>query len=137
MYLLDTNVLSEVIRKRPDPGLLRRLAAQPAEALYASCISVMELRHGAMRRPDHGALWRRIEREILPRVEVLGLGVEEALVAGEVQAHLWALGRPIDVEDVLIGATALVRRLIVVSNNVTHFSRIPNLRVVDWMGDSA
>lgn len=135
MHLLDTTVLSEVIRKRPDPGLLGRLAAQPAQTLFTSCISVMELRHGAARRQDHGALWRRIEREILPRVQILGLGVEEAVKAGEVQAHLWAIGRPIDVEDVLIGATALVRGLVLVSSNVAHFARIPNLRVVDWMGD--
>lgn len=135
MYLLDTNVLSEVLRKRPDAGLLARLGAQPAEWLFTSCISVMELRHGAARRRDRGALWRRIERQVLPRVQVLGLGVEEALVAGEVQARLCSTGRPIDVEDVLIGATALVRRLTVVTNNVSHFARIPNLRVVDWMGD--
>ena len=134
MYLLDTNVLSEVLRKRPDAGLLARLGAVPAEALFTSCISVMELRHGAARRPDRGALWRRIERDVLPRVQVLGLDVEEALVAGEVQAQLWATGCPIDVEDVLIGATALVRRLAVVTNNVAHFARIPNLRVVNWMG---
>jgi len=134
VYLLDTNVLSEVLRKRPDAELLARLGAQAAATLFTSCISVMELRHGAARRPDHGALWRRIEREVLPRVQVLGLGVEEALVAGEVQAQLWAMGRLIDVEDVLIGATALVRRLTVVTNNISHFARIPNLRVVDWMG---
>jgi predicted nucleic acid-binding protein len=134
VYLLDTKVLSEVLRKRPDAGLLARLGAVPAEALFTSCISVMELRHGAARRPDRGALWRRIEREVLPRVRVLGLDVEVALVAGEVQAQLWATGRPIDLEDVLIGATALVRRLAVVTNNVAHFARIPNLRVVNWMG---
>lgn len=60
---------------------------------------------------------------------------EEAVKAGEVQAHLWAIGRPIDVEDALIGATALARGLVLVSSNVAHFARIPNLRVVDWMGD--
>lgn len=132
MYLLDTNVLSQLVRKRPQRGLIERLAGEPAEVLFASCIAVMELRHGAVRRHDRGALWRRIEREILARVQVLGLGLEEALVAGNVQAHLWAAGEPIDLEDVLIGATALVRRLTVVTNNVRHFSRIPNLRVVDW-----
>jgi predicted nucleic acid-binding protein len=51
-----------------------------------------------------------------------------------VLGSVWATGRPIDVEDVLIGATALVRRLAVVTNNVAHFARIPNLRVVNWMG---
>ena len=43
------------------------------------------------------------------------------MVAGDVLAHLWSVGRSIDVEDVLIGATALSRGLTVVTNNVAHF----------------
>lgn len=95
----------------------------------------MELRHGAVRRRNHGTLWRRIEREILERVEILGIGTEEAMVAGDVLAHLWSVGRSIDVEDVLIGATALSRGLTVVTNNVAHFRRIPDLSVEDWLAD--
>ncbi len=85
-----------------------------------------------MRRADHGILWSRIEREVLSRVEIVGIGTEEAMVAGDVMAHLHARGQIIDVEDVLIGATALVRDLTVVTNNVGHFRRIPRLRVEDW-----
>jgi tRNA(fMet)-specific endonuclease VapC len=92
----------------------------------------MELRSGAMRRPDGEVFWARIEREVLSRVEVVTLGIEESLVAGDVLAHLSARGRMIDVEDVLIGATALVRGLTVVTNNRDHFQRIPHLRVEDW-----
>lgn len=133
MYLLDTNVLSHLVRKRANPALLRRLREQPAEALFTSCICAMELRHGAVRRDDQGVLWRGIEREILARVQVLGVGMEEALLAGDVMAYLWSMGKPIDVEDVLIGATALSHRLTVVTENLAHFQRIPNLRVESWL----
>jgi tRNA(fMet)-specific endonuclease VapC len=92
----------------------------------------MELRNGATRRDDGGALWSRIEREILSRVAILDVRTEEALVAGDVLAHLWSRGRLIDVEDILIGATALARELTVVTNNLDHFQRIPRLRVEDW-----
>lgn len=92
----------------------------------------MELRHGAMRRADHGALWSRIEREVLDRVEILGLGSEEAIIAGDTMAQLWSHGQMIDVEDILIGATALARNLTVVTNNLEHFRRIPGLRIEDW-----
>lgn len=50
----------------------------------------MELRHGAMRRNDRGALWSRIEREVLARVDILGLGTEEAIIAGDTMAQLAA-----------------------------------------------
>lgn len=132
VYLLDTNVLSLLIRARPHPQLTSKLREQPAECMFTSCICVMELRHGAARRRDEGALWRRIEREILPRVQVLSAGIKEALVAGDILAHLWAAGTPIDVEDVLIGATAVVHGFVVVTNNLAHFRRIPNLQVEDW-----
>ncbi|MGH7410097.1 MAG: PIN domain-containing protein [Candidatus Methylomirabilis sp.] len=135
MYLLDTNILSRLVRKPPDPHLLEKLRQHASDRLFTSCICVMELRHGAVRRRNHGNLWRRIEREILQRVEVLGIGTEEALVAGDVLAHLWSVGRTIDVEDVLIGATALSRGLTVVTNNVAHFGRIPDLSVEDWIAD--
>lgn len=132
MYLLDTNVLSRLIRKQPDAGLLERLREHEAEGLFTSCICVMELRHGAMRRTDEGRLWRRIDREILSRVEILGIGMDDAVLAGDVLAHLWSRGQPIDVEDVLIGASALRRGFTVVTDNVAHFTRIPDLAVQDW-----
>lgn len=132
MYLLDTNVLSQVVRRRPPAAFLEQLRRHATDRLCTSCICVMELRHGAMRRADRGALWARIEREVLSRVEILDLGVDEAMIAGETMAQLSAHGRMIDVEDVLIGATALVRNFAVVTNNVDHFRRIPALRIEDW-----
>jgi tRNA(fMet)-specific endonuclease VapC len=92
----------------------------------------MELRHGATRRGDDGALWTRIEREVLSRVDILGVGMEEAIIAGDTMAHLAARGQMIDVEDILIGATALARNFTVVTNNLDHFRRIPRLRLDDW-----
>jgi len=63
---------------RPPTSLVEYLRRHALDPLFTSCICVMELRHGAMRRADRGALWSRIEREILTRVEVLGLGSEES-----------------------------------------------------------
>jgi tRNA(fMet)-specific endonuclease VapC len=93
----------------------------------------MELRHGAVRLNDQGRLWSRIEREILSGIEILPLGIKEALLAGDLLAYLHASGKIIDVEDVLIGATALSNDLTVVTNNIKHFARIPNLQVEDWL----
>jgi tRNA(fMet)-specific endonuclease VapC len=132
VYLLDTNVLSLLIKAKSSVALLENLRRHPVETLFTSCICVMELRHGAVRREDTGALWRRIEQEILSRVQVLDIGMAEAVLAGDILAHLRARGQPIDVEDVLIGATALSRGFAVVTNNLAHFRRIPSLRSEDW-----
>jgi predicted nucleic acid-binding protein len=88
VYLLDTNILSHVIRRRPPMRLVENLRQHAQDSLFTSCVCVMELRHGAMRRADRGAPWSRIEREVLARVEIIGLGLEEAIIAGDTMAQL-------------------------------------------------
>jgi len=64
---------------------------------------------------------------------VVNFSVSEAVVAGDIFAHLARRGELIGVEDVLIGATALVREYTVVTGNVRHFERIPALQVENWL----
>lgn len=131
-YLLDTNVLSEVIRKDPNRGLLQRLGEVAARDAMTSAVCVAELRHGTARVAHGARLWERIAREILSRVEILPLGEEEAVRAGDLLATLEAQGEPIGIEDVWIGATALEHRLTVVTRNLKHFRRIPGLLSESW-----
>jgi predicted nucleic acid-binding protein len=131
-YLLDTNVLSELLKKRPDSAVLERLGQTPREALATSSVCVFELRYGASRRPGGSALWSRIAEEVLPRVRILSLGLEAAEYAGDLLAKLHSRGEPIGLEDVLIGATALANDLVVVTRNVKHFDRLDGLAVVSW-----
>lgn len=131
-YLLDTNVLSEVIRKNPNRGLLQRLNEVAAREVVTSAVCVAELRHGAARVAHGTRLWERIAREILSRVDILPLGEAEAVRAGDLLATLEARGEPIGIEDVWIGATALEHRLTVVTRNLKHFRRIPGLTSESW-----
>lgn len=131
-YLLDTNVLSEVIRKEPNRGLLRRLDEIAPRDAVTSVVCVAELRHGTARVAHGARLWDRIAREILSRVDILPLGEAEAVRAGDLLATLEAQGEPIGMEDVWIGATALEHRLTVVTRNLKHFRRIHGLVSESW-----
>jgi tRNA(fMet)-specific endonuclease VapC len=133
MYLLDTNALSELLKKRPKPQFLTRLRRHPPEMYFTSSICVMELRNGSRRRDDYAVFWQRITHEVLSRVTILDFSVSEATVAGDILAHLARRGELIGVEDVLIGATALVREYTVMTGNVRHFERIPALHVENWL----
>ncbi len=133
MYLLDTDVLSELIKRRPNLHLLTRLRQVPAETLFTTSIAVMELRYGSARRPDHEQFWVRVEREILSRVRILDLGVEEAIRAGDLLASLSRKGASIGLEDALIGGAGLAKGYTVVTGNTRHFRRIPGLRVENWL----
>ena len=132
-YLLDTNALSERLKKRPKPDFLARLRRHPPEAFVTSSVCVMELRHGSQRRDDHAVFWLRIMQEVLARVTIVEFGLADALVAGDLLAYLTQRGTLIGVEDLLIGATALARGYTVVTGNVRHFTRIPDLQVENWL----
>ncbi len=132
MILLDTNALSEILRKRPHAGFMRRLRATPAPELATSAVCVFELRHGAARRADLASFWKRVETDVLVRVDVLPFGDAEAVRAGDVLADLERAGTVLSIEDLMIGSTALVQGARVVSRNVRHLAKIPGLVVEDW-----
>ena len=136
-YLLDTNVLSEVIRKDPNQPLLQKLNDTPASDVVTAAICVAELRHGTARLAHGARLWERIAREILSRVDVLSLGEAEAVRAGDLLASLEAHGKPIGIEDVWIAATALEHGLTVVTRNLKHFQRVPGLKSESWWQTAA
>jgi len=129
MYLLDTNILSELIKKRPNPHLLSQLRSKPSHSLFTASICLVELRFGSALREDSGSFWEKINREIISRVNTIPLGEKEALTAGDILADLKKRGQPIGIEDVLIAASAISNRCIVVTGNTRHLSRIKGLDV--------
>lgn len=131
-YLLDTNVLSEVLKKRPEPRVLERLKMTLPRSLATSVVCVTELRYGARRHPQGTRLWDRIAREVLARITILPLDEAGAIRAGDLLAVLESSGTPIGIEDVLIGATALQENRTVVTRNTRHYRRIPGLAVESW-----
>jgi predicted nucleic acid-binding protein len=102
MYLLDTNILSELVKKRPDHNLLQHLRSNLSQSLFTSCICVMELRFGSALRKDFKSFWQNIEREIISRINVIPLVHEDVLIAGDILADLKKKGKPVGIEDVLI-----------------------------------
>ena len=133
MYLLDTNILSELIKRNPNSQLLSRLELEPAYNLFTSCICIMELRFGSALRKDFDNFWQKIVKEIISRVNVLPIGQKEVLVAGDILAGLRKTGQIIGLEDVLIAASARANQYIVVTANTRHFSRIKDLQVENWL----
>lgn len=132
MYVLDTSALSQLTKRHPNEGFLQRLHQQSPETLFTTSICVMELRYGASLRTDREAFWQHIRKEILSRVQVLGLGPREALVAADLLVHLKRVGRPLGLQDVLIGAIAHSHGYTVVTHNMKHFQSLPNVKVEDW-----
>ena len=131
-YLLDTNVLSELLRKKPETKVARALNILPANSIYTSSICVMELRRGARRHPQTEGLWDQISSTVLPRVQVIGFDEQEAVLAGDITADLMEQGDLIGTEDIQIAATAIAHGLVVSTRNTRHFERVDALKSVSW-----
>jgi predicted nucleic acid-binding protein len=85
MYLLDTNVLSELTRPRPDVTVIRRLFSTSPSALFASEMTRYELRYGAALHPRSEEIWQKVVQEILPLPLWLAIDEPIALTAGKLR----------------------------------------------------
>ena len=73
MFLLDTNILSERIRAKPNLPVVRKLLSYEPALLFASEMTRYELRHGAIKHANSEALWSRIAGEVLPLARWLSI----------------------------------------------------------------
>jgi tRNA(fMet)-specific endonuclease VapC len=133
MFLLDTNIISELMKKQPNPYLVEKMEGVSDSFLCTASVCAMELRYGTLRVPNSEALWSKIQNQILSRIQILSFGYQEAMKAAELLRSLYAAGRPIGIEDTMIAATAMGSGLIVVTANTEHFLRIPGLRSENWL----
>ena len=133
MYLLDTNILSELIKKRPNPYFLTKILSKPSQSLFTSSICVFELRFGSALRNDFHTFWTKIMNEIIDRITVLPFGENEALMAGDILARLQKSGEKIGLEDIFIAATAITNNSTLVTANIRHYSRIKDLKIENWI----
>lgn len=123
MFLLDTCGLSELVKPRPDEGVLQWFAQQDELSLYISSLTLGELGRG-IDRLDEGKRKRFLQKWLIDSVmqrfgdRVLAITSEVALRWGLVQAQLEKNGTPLPVIDSLIAATGLHYQLTIVTRNV-------------------
>ena len=129
-YLLDTNILSDLIRN-PFGPVAQRIEAVGAKAVCTSIIVAAELRYGSAKKGSP-RLQARVE-DILATIPVLPLEVPADTDYGRQRARLEASGQPIGGNDLLIAAHALALGLTLVTHNTREFSRIVGLQVEDWL----
>lgn len=134
MYLLDTDILSNLMKRVPSTKLIAKLASVPIEQQFTSSITLGELVYGAHRLgPRAAVLLERLDKTLLPNLSVLPFDVAAARCYGQVRAELERRGTPVGDADLRIAAIALTHSLTVVTGNVRHFQRIPGLPVENWL----
>jgi len=129
-YLLDTNILSDLIR-HPQGEVASRISSVGEATVCTSIIVAAELRLGA-EKSGSNELANRIGM-ILSALDVLPLEPPADRHYGEIRQQLTRQGTPIGPNDLLIAAHARALNLTVVTANTREFSRVPDLRVDNWL----
>ena len=127
-YLFDTDAISELLRPQPLMAYLEWLRDVPREGQFTSAVVVGELYRGAYRSPARERHLAKIRQRVLPAVTVLPYDVAVAEVCGSLSAQLEEAGQSLADADLQIAATAVYHNLELVSGNLRHFLRIPQLR---------
>jgi tRNA(fMet)-specific endonuclease VapC len=128
-YMLDTNICIYVIKNRP--AALRERFDQLAEALCISTITLGELLYGVQKSARRSQNLQAVE-QFTARLEVLPFSVKAAAHFGQIRAELARAGRPCGAYDMLIAAHARSEGLVLITNNVREFQRMPGLRIENW-----
>jgi predicted nucleic acid-binding protein len=129
-WLIDTNALSELKKRRPHPGVAAWFAARPAASLHLSVLTLGELRKGIDAMPEGDrrtafAAWLDVEVPAYFAGRILDIDAHTADRWGRLCAEA---RRPLPAIDSLLAATALVHGLTLVTRNLSDFY-LPPLRV--------
>lgn len=130
-YLLDTNICTYIKNHRPAEVLARFTKLAPGDVAM-SVITYGELSFGAEKSAKPKQTQQMLA-QLIDAIPVLPLDVNAATQYGIVRQYLQANGKVIGNNDLWIAAHALAAKLILVTNNVDEFARVPKLRVENWV----
>jgi predicted nucleic acid-binding protein len=133
MIVLDTDVVSDLMRPRPSSDLVNRLSETPASEQATTAITIGELVYGA-RRVDRPELYERAMR-LLAGVPVLPFDQDAAERYGGIRSELERTGRRLPDLGLRIAAIVLAHGAVLITGNTRHFERISGLSCENWLRD--
>lgn len=128
-YLLDTNIISHIVRN--ESKVIQKLFSLPVSAIYISVITYAEIQYGLQKRPNAKIL-RNTINELLKRVEIVEWDQRAANVYGKVRAELEVRGKSIDSMDLQIASQAIANKMTLVSDDKV-FVNIKVLKLENWL----
>ena len=137
MIVLDTNVISALMRQDADPIVVEWLDRQPLELIWTTVVSVFEVRFGLellapgrRRRRLEDAFARALDEDFEGRI--LPFEAEAARQAASIAARRRQAGRPIEIRDAQIAGIVLARRALLATRTVRHFADLGIALIDPW-----
>lgn len=127
-YLLDTNICIYLLKNKC--GIREAIIRVKPENCFVSEITIAELYYGASKSNQKEKRKKDVDF-IVERFKILPIFTALSLF-GDIRAELEEKGKRIDDIDLLIGATAICNKLIMVSDNIKHLERLPGIQIENW-----
>ena len=128
--MLDTNIVIHTIKNRP--AQVREAFKRHQDQMCISSVTWGELIYGAEKSSQPERNLSDIE-QMAARLEIAPFGAQAATHFGQLRAELYRIGKPVGPYDMMIAGHARSMGLILVSNNLKEFDRVPGLRLDNWI----
>jgi toxin FitB len=136
MIVLDTNVLSALMRQTPDPQVIAWLDRQPRTSIWTTSITLLEVRFGLqiMASGKRRSLLMEAFAAVLEKLghRVIGFDVAAAQQAGDLMALRHKKGRPVELRDTMIAGIVLAQHATLATRNTAHFEDIAVPVINPW-----
>ena len=133
MFIFDTDIYTNVIRKIPSETLINRLKKVPRRDQFTTTITIGEVYYGIMKVSDKTKLLKLFEDVLLPRATILSFDFSAAKKYGEIRSILEKQETPLAHADLQIASIALSINMTLITGNLKHFQRVPGLAVENWL----
>lgn len=131
IYMLDTNICIYIMKNKLE-GVLERFKKELDNGICISSITLAELEYGMKNSSNPAKNEQSLLKFLLP-LSILPFGASAASEYGEIRTYLQKQGTPIGPLDMLIAGHAKAERLILVTNNIREFKRVPGLELENWV----
>ena len=133
MFIFDTDIYTNVMRKIPSEKLLNRLKKMSRRDQFTTTITIGEVYYGLMKASNRTRLLKLFEDVLLPRATILPFDFSAAKKYGDIRSFLERQGTPLAHADLQIASIALSMNMILITGNLKHFQRVPQLAVENWL----
>jgi predicted nucleic acid-binding protein len=121
------------MKKVPSEKLLNRLKKLPRRDQFTTTITIGEVYYGIMKASNRARLLKIFENVLLPRATILPFGFSAAKKYGDIRSFLEKQGTPLAHADLQIASIALSIKMTIITGNLKHFQRIPQLTAENWL----
>lgn len=133
IYLFDTDAITNILKPSPSQLLLNKLKSISNKDQFISSITLYEIVYGAYKSTRKDYHLKKLRDILLPAVQLINFDSKAAYICGTIRVELENRGTPLSLADLQIASISLANDMVLITGNIKHFKRIPNLKIENWL----